>query len=234
MSDVIKDDDTDVIAAEFVLGTLDADERTRAKVLLDLDHGFRGMVRMWERRFGELHLMVEPVEPAPQVWERIKLKIADIEPSSEITLPEPPPEPEPAPPEQTGLPEPAAPEPAATEPQAIEPQAIEPAVPEGAAPEPAVPEAAEAEPELAEPRSPERVRKESGLPPIPAEVVPTLVAAERHDPADGARRGLRRWRLVAGVMTLLVSPAARSGPAAGAAGVPVLRIGAKNARPEAR
>ena len=94
MSDVIKDDDTDVIAAEFVLGTLDADERTRAKVLLDLDHGFRGMVRMWERRFGELHLMVEPVEPAPQVWERIKLKIADIEPSSEIALPEPLPEPE--------------------------------------------------------------------------------------------------------------------------------------------
>ena len=190
MSDVIKDDDTDVIAAEFVLGTLDADERTRAKVLLDLDHGFRGMVRMWERRFGELHLMVEPVEPAPQVWERIKLKISDIEPSSEITLPEPPPEPEPEPepqpasPAETGLPEPAA-----TEPEA---------------PEPAAPEAAEAEPELAEPRSPDRVRKESGPPPSPAEVVPALAAAERHDLADGARRGLRRWRLVAGFMTLLV------------------------------
>src|SRR5439155_373802 len=83
---------------------------------------------------GELHLMVEPVEPTPQVWEHIKLKVGDIEPSSEIKLLEP--EPQPASPAQTGLSEPAATEPAATE--------------------SAVPEAAEAEPELVEPRSPER------------------------------------------------------------------------------
>src|SRR5262249_52732121 len=42
---------------------------------LDVDHGFRGLVRVWERRFGELHLMVEPVEPDAKIWQRIKGKV---------------------------------------------------------------------------------------------------------------------------------------------------------------
>jgi len=89
----MNDDDMDSLAAEYVLGTLDADERTRAQVLLDVDHGFRGKVRVWERRLGELHLMVEPVEPPPQVWERIKGKLGEGGPDSGVTLPEPVPEP---------------------------------------------------------------------------------------------------------------------------------------------
>ena len=72
MPDIVNDDDLSALAAEYVLGTLEADERTRANVLLDVDHGFRGLVRVWERRLGELHLMVEPVEPDARLWERIK------------------------------------------------------------------------------------------------------------------------------------------------------------------
>jgi anti-sigma-K factor RskA len=75
MSDVISHDDRDALAAEYVLGTLDYGERMGATNLLEVDHGFRGTVRIWERRLGELHLMVEPVEPDPKVWERIKDKI---------------------------------------------------------------------------------------------------------------------------------------------------------------
>ena len=63
MPDIVRRRRPGALAAEYVLGTLDADERTRANVLLDVDHSFRGMVRIWERRLGELHLMVEPVEP---------------------------------------------------------------------------------------------------------------------------------------------------------------------------
>ena len=74
MPDIVGDADTDLLAAEYVLGTLDADERSRAQILLGIDHGFSGMVKVWERRLGELHVMVEPVEPAPKVWERIKAK----------------------------------------------------------------------------------------------------------------------------------------------------------------
>jgi hypothetical protein len=75
MPDVISNDDRDALAAEYVLGTLDYGERMGATNLLEVDHGFRGIVRIWERRLGELHLMVEPVEPDPKVWERIKAKV---------------------------------------------------------------------------------------------------------------------------------------------------------------
>lgn len=99
MSDVIDDDDTGALAAEFVLGTLDADERTHANLLLDIDDDFRGKVRLWERRLGELHLMVEPVEPAPQIWEHIKAKVEGVSPRpaaapESAPIPEQVPEPE--------------------------------------------------------------------------------------------------------------------------------------------
>lgn len=77
------DDDEDVgaVAAEFVLGTLNSGERVRANMLLESDPHFRGMVGVWERRLGELHLMVEPVDPPPPVWESIKGKLKGVEQS---------------------------------------------------------------------------------------------------------------------------------------------------------
>jgi hypothetical protein len=81
MSNFLIDEDTDLLAAEFVLGTLDSEERANAQSLLRMDHGFIAMVRIWERRFGELHLMVEPVEPDAAILQRIKAKIAEIAPS---------------------------------------------------------------------------------------------------------------------------------------------------------
>src|SRR5580704_13058398 len=59
------DDAQDALAAEYVLGTLSADEREHAEALLTLDPGFAASVRMWERRLGELNVMVEAVEPPP-------------------------------------------------------------------------------------------------------------------------------------------------------------------------
>ena len=81
MSNFLIDEDTDLLAAEFVLGTLDSEERANAQSRLRTDHGFIAMVRIWERRFGELHLMVEPVEPDAQILQRIKAKIVEIAPS---------------------------------------------------------------------------------------------------------------------------------------------------------
>ena len=80
MSNFLIDEDTDLLAAEFVLGTLDSEERANAQSLLRTDHGFIAMVRIWERRFGELHLMVEPVEPDAKILQRIKAKIAELPP----------------------------------------------------------------------------------------------------------------------------------------------------------
>jgi hypothetical protein len=79
--------DWDTVAAEYVLGTLEADERSAAKSLLAEDEGFAGKVKVWERRLGELHLMVEPVEPEPDIWQRIKAKLP-VEPDPVIALPQ--------------------------------------------------------------------------------------------------------------------------------------------------
>ena len=80
---------TDTFAAEFVLGTLDADERRAANQLLASDEGFTDRVRLWERRLGELHLMVEPVEPASDIWQRIKARMPEVRQFTEIMEPEP-------------------------------------------------------------------------------------------------------------------------------------------------
>ena len=73
------DDDRDALAAEYVLGTLSADERDQAEALLLIDPGFAEIVRGWERRLGELNVMVEAVEPSPDIWDRIKTDIDGAE-----------------------------------------------------------------------------------------------------------------------------------------------------------
>jgi hypothetical protein len=89
MSDILSDEDAGALAAEYVLGTLGADERTRANALLDVDGSFRGMVRIWERWLGDLHLMVEPVEPPPQIWERLAARMEGVRPSMPVAAAEP-------------------------------------------------------------------------------------------------------------------------------------------------
>ena len=85
MSDVAH---TDALAAEYVLGTLDSDEREQARALLRTDAAFAVKVSQWERRLGELHLMVEPVEPDAGIWARIKPKMPEAQQRSNVRLPE--------------------------------------------------------------------------------------------------------------------------------------------------
>lgn len=77
------DDDRDALAAEYVLGTLSAEEREQAEALLTLDSGFAEIVRVWEHRLGELNVMVEAVEPPPDLWEKIKTEIDSTQRSDE-------------------------------------------------------------------------------------------------------------------------------------------------------
>ncbi len=70
------DDDRDALAAEYVLGTLATDERDQAEAMLEIDPGFAEIVRLWERRLGELNVMVEAVEPPPVLWHKIRAQIA--------------------------------------------------------------------------------------------------------------------------------------------------------------
>jgi anti-sigma-K factor RskA len=79
------DENLDALAAEYVLGTLAADERARAEALIDTDPGFVEIVHQWERRLGELNVMVEAVEPPAEVWDRIKAEIGSA-PAEDVQL----------------------------------------------------------------------------------------------------------------------------------------------------
>src|SRR5262245_11227330 len=81
-------DHMDALAAEYVLGSLDFEERARARNLLEADATFAAKVQRWERRCGELHLMVEPVEPDSSICVRIKAKLPEVQQG--IQAPQPP------------------------------------------------------------------------------------------------------------------------------------------------
>jgi anti-sigma-K factor RskA len=88
----------DMLAAEYVLGTLGGDERKDAQDRIASDADFAALVRRWERRLGELHVLTADMEPPPAVWDAIKEKLAEIAPSGTVRLPDPMPQPTPSPP----------------------------------------------------------------------------------------------------------------------------------------
>jgi anti-sigma-K factor RskA len=220
----------DALAAEYVLGTLDAEERARARTLLEADEAFAAKVELWERRFGDLHLMVEPVEPDSTVWARIKVKMLEAEQRVRTTGPPMPPAPEPttAEPPSLDVIEAVISETATTLTSEATSAA---ATPQGEAPTPEVTSVSEAspgpEPTLAtasEP-TPEPISETPPAPdatrtsaveamPTPPVAAATAVAAPQAvgetqaqavEPALlRARRQLERWRAFAILMTLVV------------------------------
>ena len=87
------------LAAEYALGTLDADERAQVETMMAVDTEFTAIVHAWEYRLGVLNQMVGSVEPRPIVWENIKAAIGhSTEQQAALVLPEAPPPPPPEPP----------------------------------------------------------------------------------------------------------------------------------------
>ena len=64
------------LAAEYALGTLDADERALVETMLIVDPGFLEIVQAWERKLAPLHQMVSPVDPPAALRDRIKSAVA--------------------------------------------------------------------------------------------------------------------------------------------------------------
>ena len=79
------------LAAEYVLGTLDADERVQVETLMALDLGFAAMIEAWERGLGPLNQMVGSIEPRHEVWDKIKTAAGLSEPQAPLLLPDAPP-----------------------------------------------------------------------------------------------------------------------------------------------
>jgi anti-sigma-K factor RskA len=81
------DEDKEVLAAEYVLGTLDAEERAQADALIEAEPDFAALVRKWERRLGELYALGDAADPPPALWDAIAAKIPGAEPGA-MRLPE--------------------------------------------------------------------------------------------------------------------------------------------------
>jgi anti-sigma-K factor RskA len=82
------DEDHIAMAAEYVLGTLDGEERAQVEMMMSVDPEFKLVVEQWERRLGELHAMVGAVEPADEVWSKIRTAVTAIKPDAAMRLPE--------------------------------------------------------------------------------------------------------------------------------------------------
>ena len=89
------------LAAEYALGTLDADERAQVETMMAVDAAFAEIVQAWSFRLGALNQMVGSVEPRAVVWENIRSEIARTALAQQPPVPAeatpPPPAPPPAP-----------------------------------------------------------------------------------------------------------------------------------------
>jgi anti-sigma-K factor RskA len=64
--------DRDLLAAEYVLGALEGEERGEAERLLAADPVFARSVAAWQRRLTPLAAHVAPVPPPADLWRRIE------------------------------------------------------------------------------------------------------------------------------------------------------------------
>jgi len=78
------------LAAEYALGTLDADERAQVETMMADDAEFTAIVHAWEYRLGVLNQMVGSIEPRPIVWENIKAAVGHSGAQAPMELPETP------------------------------------------------------------------------------------------------------------------------------------------------
>lgn len=67
---------TDDLAAEYVLGTLDAATAARVRDALPNDAALRAAVEAWEARLAPLSGLAMPLDPPAGLWDRIEARIA--------------------------------------------------------------------------------------------------------------------------------------------------------------
>lgn len=69
-------DDPDLLAGEYVLGTLEPRIRDAVQVQLAMDRDLQARVAWWEAHLAPLADAVPPLAPSPAVWQRIAADIA--------------------------------------------------------------------------------------------------------------------------------------------------------------
>jgi anti-sigma-K factor RskA len=65
----------DALAASYVLGTLPGRARARLAHIARTDTAVRATIRAWEERLAPFAESAPPINPSPQVWKRIALRL---------------------------------------------------------------------------------------------------------------------------------------------------------------
>jgi anti-sigma-K factor RskA len=68
-------EEADILAGEYVLGTLAGAERVRFEARLAAEPALQALVDGWTRRLSPLADALTPVEPPPELWSRIQARI---------------------------------------------------------------------------------------------------------------------------------------------------------------
>jgi len=84
--------ETEALAAEYVLGSLDHATRLRVEQMVRSDPEFARLVDAWQQRLAPLAAAVPPVEPPPEVWAGIEQALIDREASQRSAALTPPPQ----------------------------------------------------------------------------------------------------------------------------------------------
>jgi hypothetical protein len=71
-----ENDALDILAGEYVIGTLEGAERLAFETRLARDPGAARAVARWQERFGALEESAEDTPPPPNVWAGIKAEIS--------------------------------------------------------------------------------------------------------------------------------------------------------------
>ncbi|HSR79651.1 MAG TPA: hypothetical protein VLL28_02630 [Hyphomicrobiaceae bacterium] len=72
-----EEENIDGLAAEFVLGSLDAAERAEVEARRALEGSLKAAIEAWERRLAPLLEVAPEVAPPPDLFDRILVRIAD-------------------------------------------------------------------------------------------------------------------------------------------------------------
>ncbi len=75
----------DLLAAEYVIGTLSPEERLEAKSLEKKDAAFIIAVQAWEYRLEPLNAFIPEVAPSPELWTKIERRLTHNGPNRPVT-----------------------------------------------------------------------------------------------------------------------------------------------------
>lgn len=71
MTDLSEGQELDMLAADYVMGLLDASGEAAAEARLEHDDAFQNAVNHWRKRLADFDMSAAPTTPTAQLWQRI-------------------------------------------------------------------------------------------------------------------------------------------------------------------